>query len=478
MPLSLVAVSMATSFFVFMAIGVQSAVNLRADLQRSLVSEARALSAIVTEAVRHDDVWTAYTAVNGGRYSGIEYDERESFRVVLDQYGRIFASDRPRQFPLAAALDDTPLAWLLADMTLQARGGAVSHAEWDGRQFVLLPLLSEDGQVGTLLMAGPKDAVRIRLLALLKQGLLVMIGLLAVIVPLGWAWGSRLVAPLVQLAQCMRRISQDRIEDLECPVYTGGDEIGQLGQGFRSMLEELRAKQELERQMLAQDRLAAIGRIAGGVAHEINNPLTGMLVAIDSYRQQPASARNHDKTLGLIERGLRQIQETVSALLVECRVERRDCTPDDIDDIERLLQANEAARRVALSWHNGLQAPLPLPANAVRQILLNLGLNALQAAAGSGGGSVRVDIEQSGRDLILAVSNDGEPIPQSQLEHIFEPFHTGRPGGTGLGLWITYQIVVQLGGEIEVSSDDQGTCFRAVLPLEEGAVAELAEGRR
>lgn len=476
MPLSLVAVTLATSVFMFIAIGVQSVVNLRADLQRSLTAEARALSAIVTEAVRHDDVWTAYTAVNGGRAAGERGDDRGAYRVVFDQQGRVFVSDRPRRFPLATAVGDTPLAPVLGSRISTTGDQAVTYGDEGGRQFVILPLLSEDGRVGTLVVAGPEDAVRDRLLTLLRQGLVVMLGLLLVIVPFGWIWGSRLVAPLVELAQCMRRIGRDRIEELQCPVHAGGDEIGQLGLGFQSMLQELRTKQDLERQMVAQDRLAAIGRIAGGVAHEINNPLAGMLVAIDSYRQQPEGARRPEKTLGLIERGLRQIQETISALLVECRIESRDCTPDDIDDIQRLLQANEAARSASLEWHNRVGVVLPLPATGVRQILLNLGLNALQAVARDGNGSVRVDIGLEEEGLVLEVQNDGEPIPQAQLEHIFEPFQTGRPGGTGLGLWITYQVVIQLQGEIEVASDSDGTRFRVVLPTGQHTIPRVEEG--
>lgn len=471
MPLSLVAVTLATSLFMLLAIGVQSSLNLRADLQRSLASEAHALSAIVTEAVRHDDVWTAYTAVSGGR-SLDRVDRRDSFRVVLDQQGRVFVSDRPRLFRLTMPVRETSLAALLADRPAKNDDRLIRFAEQGGRQFAILPLSSEDGWVGTLVVAGPEDAVWERLLALARQGLVVMAGLLLVIVPFGWAWGSRLVAPLVQLAQCMRRIGKDPIDKLHCPLYAGNDEIGQLGQGFMGMLKELRAKQDLERQMVAQDRLAAIGRIAGGVAHEINNPLAGMLVAIDSFRHQSAVRRNPEKTLALIERGLKQIQETVSALLVECRVQSRNCTPDDIEDIHRLLQANEEAGRVELIWHNEIDRPMPLPATAVRQILLNLGLNALQAVAERGGRMARVDIGREGRELVLDIWNDGEPIPEAQLEHIFEPFQSGRPGGTGLGLWITYQVVVQLQGEIEVASDSRGTRFRVILPLAPQMFAE------
>jgi len=463
-PLSLVLVTLATFLCVSIAIGIQTSINLYADQKRALEAQAHALAPILTNALLHDEVWMAYTAVRGPKTFPSSHNEDDPFHLVINDKWKVFVSDHPKQFPLSTRLDQSDLGKRIRQLLPEPLPAAQQFLALEGRQLIYAPLLSEDTPIGAVIIVGPRGAIRQRLFEILESGLLVMGGLLLVITPFGWAWGSRMVKPLVRLADCMRRVGKDPIEELECPIYAGQDEIGQLAHGFQTMLKEMHAKQALERQMLAQDRLAAIGRIAGGVAHEINNPLAGMLVAIDTFKQQPAEKQDPLKTLGLIERGLSQILDTVSALLVECRIEQRQCTPEDIEDIHRLVLTNEATHSIDIHWQNDMRSALQLPATAIRQILLNLSLNALQAAAERPDGIVEVVIHATGKELVIEVSNTGIPIPQAELEKIFEPFHTGKAGGTGLGLWITYQVVNQLDGEIVAMSDENRTSFRVSLP--------------
>ena len=461
MPLSLVLVSLLTFSFLSLVVGVQTSLNLEKDLKRSLRAQAHALAPILTDALLHDDVWTAYTALHGPRRARSE-DDASGFRLVLDEQGRVFVSDHPRRFPLATpwSADNTP-----GPVPPPATSRMI---RFDGRLGYWLPLRADQTPIGTLVIAARRGAVQARLLEILGSALVGMTALLLLIVPLGWLWGARLVQPLVRLAECMRQVEKDELEGLQCPVTGGNDEIGQLSRRFRLMLEELRQKRALERQMVAQDRLAAIGRLAGGVAHEINNPLAGMLVAIDTYRRVPAAKKNPDRTLALVERGLQQIQATVSALLVECRLEKRRFSPADLEDIRRLVTADRAAAQVEIHWRGGIDSDLPLPANALRQILLNLTLNAVQAAAEQPPGRVEIALSPQADRVQVDVNNSGRPIPPQELEHIFEPFHTSKPGGNGLGLWITYQIVEQLHGEILARSEAAGTHFQVTLPYPAG----------
>ena len=464
-PLSLVLVTLSTFLFVSVAIGLLTSLNLQADQKRSLTAQAFALAPILTEALLHDDVWTAYTVLHGPTGTQRPADRDAPFHLVIDEDGKVFVSDRPQRFPLGLRLESSDEG---KDIIRALPGTAPSSPRFldlGGRLIIYTPLLSEDAPVGSLFIAGPRDAVKQKLLGILGGGLAVMIGLLLIITPIGWLWGSRMVKPLVKLSECMRRVGKAPVEALHCPTYAGQDEIGQLTRGFQTMLGELREKQALERQMVAQDRLAAIGRIAGGVAHEINNPLAGMLVAIDTHKQKPPEQQDLAKTLALVERGLDQIKDTVSALLVECRVEQRRCTPDDIEDIRRLILTDKGTRRVEVHWNSDIREDLPLPATAIRQILLNLTLNAIQAAGESDNGRAEVRIFSNGQQLGMEIRNNGVPTPQADLERIFEPFLTGRTGGTGLGLWITYQIVEQLQGEIIAMSDDDQTLFRITLPF-------------
>jgi len=117
-----------------------------------------------------------------------------------------------------------------------------------------------------------------------------------------------------------------------------------------------------------------------------------------------------------------------------------------------------------LDWRAELPTDTHLPATACRQILINLLLNAVQATAETG--SVKLELGPREGGLEIRVINQAEPIPQARMEHLFEPFVSAREGGSGLGLWVTYQIVSQLGGRIAATCGNGEVRFEAWLPLE------------
>jgi signal transduction histidine kinase len=277
----------------------------------------------------------------------------------------------------------------------------------------------------------------------------------------------RLAQPLVSLAGEMERIGERLPEERSVAVYESRDEIGQLGTAFKRMVGVLREKQLLERQVMASERLAALGRLAAGIAHEINNPLGGMLNAISTFkrhaRQEPVTA----KTLSLLERGLSQIRDTVAALLVEARVESHSLTPQDVDDTHTLLASEAHEKRASFDWENGLEHPVRVPSTQARQILINLLLNAVHAI--EPGGRIACSTRAGSGSLRIQVTNDGSHIPEDRLPYLFEPFSGASENGHGLGLWVTYQIVQQLNGGLSVTSIPGETRFTVELPIESPA---------
>ncbi|HRQ57175.1 MAG TPA: HAMP domain-containing sensor histidine kinase [Azoarcus taiwanensis] len=442
--------------------------QLRSDLLDNAESLGRVLASALITPLLHDDLWRAYEIVSLPVETEVPSALGAETLMVLDPQMRVYVSTRPRTYPVRSELVEhgpvhAQLAVELAALRPAAGGRAIELAEADDF-FVAMPIVADGVSLGTLVMAYPKSIFQPRFLAIVNRSALVTLVVLLLLLPMSAYWGRRMADPLVQLADCMGKVGDRIPPESEYQLYESRDEIGLAGTQLKSMLRSLREKQALEQQVIASERLAAVGRITAGIAHEINNPLGGMLNAISTYKKHGQPELAVSRTLPLLERGLQQIRDTVAALLVETRVQSHPLTQQDLEDIDTLLHPHTSRRQVALRWEGRLAEPLSLPSTAVRQIMLNLLLNAVEAAAQSSEVLCRVCREAG--QLRVDVLNQGEPIAAERLTHLFEPFVGGRSEGHGLGLWVTYQLVQQLGGSIDVRSDaEHGTVFTVVLPV-------------
>ncbi len=443
--------------------------QLRTDLFESAESLGRVLAMTLITPMLHDDLWRAYEIISMPVHTGAQASLGAELMLVLDAQQRVYASTRPREHPiqfdlarlgptyarLAAELDGRPL---LESRAIELPDASEFH--------LLMPIVFDGVPLGTLVMEYPRSIFQPRFLSIVNRAALITLLVLAVLLPISWYWGRRMADPLVQLADCMSRVGDSIPAEAECRLYESRDEVGRAGTQLKLMLTALREKEALERQIIASERLAAIGRITAGIAHEINNPLGGMLNAISTYKRHGQPEQLTTKTLPLLERGLLQIKETVAALLVEARLQSHPLTAQDFDDLRTLLQPHLVRKRVHLVWRGTLAEAVSLPSTQVRQILLNLLLNAVQAA--EPGSEIVCDIDRRGTVFEARVANRGQPIPRDRLTHLFEPFVGSTSDGHGLGLWVTYQLVQQLGGSIEVDSDELvGTVFTVILPITE-----------
>ncbi len=419
----------------------------------------RVLARTVRPALLHDDLWQAYETLITplDRVDG----EGRDF-ILLDARGRVFAASNPRRFPVMS--DFMPTAAAALTPAGAHSGQVVSIDSAEHYLYIATPVLAEDGTIlGRLIQRYDRAALGPQLPQVAANTLYAVLAALVLLLPLGWLAGKRLAEPLSHLAECLGRVGRESPEAIRCEFPQGRDEISVLARSFHQMVGELQAKAALERHLAQNDRLAAIGRLSAGIAHEINNPLGGMLNAISNHRRRGEPDPSAEKTLSLIERGLLQIRDTVSALLVEARLESHALAPDDIEDVRTLVAADVQGKRLRLEWRNDLIEPVPLPSAQVRQILLNLLLNAIQATPAEG--EVDCGLTLDGNRLRIQVSNGGPAIPPRRREHLFEPYF-GEGEGHGLGLWVTYQLVNQLKGEIAVKSVPGCTSFSVSLPLE------------
>ncbi|OOG23863.1 two-component sensor histidine kinase [Thioalkalivibrio denitrificans] len=445
--------------------------QVRRDLFENAESMGRLLSNTLVTPLLHDDVWRAYEIIDSP-FKGEESALGAELIMVLDTQRRVYVSTQPRNYPMLVPLDELGPAY--ADLN-RALGNApdLTHRAVDlpnAAQFhMVAPIVFDGVHLGTLVMEYPKSLFIPRFVSIVGRAALVTLLVLVVLLPVSWYWGRRMADPLVRLSECMGRVGREIPLESECRLYESKDEIGRAGTQLKRMLSELRQKQELERGVMASERLAAVGRLTASIAHEINNPLGGMLNALSTYRRHGNPDAVTARTLSLLERGLLQIKETVGALLVEVRLEGHALTPQDLHDIHTLVLPDVHAKSLDLVWDIQVTQTLALPSTQVRQILLNLLLNAIQASEPGGKVKCRLRLRDGG--LLMEVRNRGVPIPPEQMNRLFEPFFGASGRGHGLGLWVTYQLVQQMEGRIHVQSTHGTTEFRVHLPLRDQEAA-------
>ena len=449
---------------------LRSYAELKSDLLRDATIQGQTMAATLISAVLQDQVWRAYEIIKApfSGDAGGSPAPAESF-VVLDQRGRIYVSTAPERLPMLAEFRKmTPEFSALFEMIAQSARSTRTF-EWEGSDhlYVATPILEEEAHLGTLVQIYSKKVLRARFEKSAQQAALIAVVVIVLLLPLGWYWGRRTAVPLLRLTGRMEELGRRLPDDLAPELYDYKDELGRLYDAYNRTVQELRGKAQIERQMVHSERLAAIGRLTAGIAHEINNPLVGMLTALDTLKRHDELSHRTLRTVALLERGLNQIKETVGALLVEAKVRSRDFLPEDADDVRTLVEPQARERGVILHWNSRLQAPLPLPSSSVRQVLINLLLNAVQASAARG--EVGVSISADEGNLSIVVLNGGQILSEDQTAHLFEPFSSGEERGRGLGLWVCYQIARQLGGNIEVDSrTSEGigrTVFTVTIPF-------------
>ena len=473
-PLRVLVLVVTTVVVVTAAMIAREAEELRTTLLASAESMGRMLAETVVAPIKHDDVWRTFELINtpfrATRQGALE--QQAEMILVLDAQQRVFVSTDPQRFPVLGdpAHGREHYRSVIAEIAHAPSGRTPWSLEdaSSGRIHMVVPVTSDEVLLGHVVLTYSKSVFMAHYIELARRGALVGLLTLALLLPAGWFWAHRVAKPLLQLSHAMAQVKRlPQSDSLE--LYESDDEIGQLGTALRRMLEELREKALLEREVVVSDRLAALGRLAAGIAHEINNPLGGMLNAINTFERHGPRDPMTRKTLSMLERGLTQIKNTVAALLVEAKIASHALSREDIDDTHTLVLAEAEKKQADFDWRNEVDRSVPLPSTLVRQVMLNLLLNAVHAI--DPGGSLKCRTRIEGETLRIDVANDGRYIPEERLPYLFEPFsHTGEAGaGTGLGLWVTYQIVQQLGGGLNVTSAPGATTFSVEFPLGQAA---------
>ncbi len=302
---------------------------------------------------------------------------------------------------------------------------------------------------------------------------------------------NRPVRELLEHTQMLSRGELDGLVD-----SSANDELGELAGSFNAMTVSLRkARQDLEgwgrdleeivqqrtqevtqmqAQLIRSEKLASLGELVAGIAHEINNPLTGILVFSSLIQGNPRLDQTLRNDIDTVIRETKRCAGIVKGLLEFAR-----CSPPQ-KGLHSLNEISEAA--LALIQHQILfqditvarryASALPLlllDANQIEQVLVNMFVNAGHAMLGEGTLAVATGVDPASGCAFIRISDNGCGIPAANLSKIFDPFFSTKANkGTGLGLSVSYGIVQEHGGHIEVQSEvEVGTCFTVKLPLKD-----------
>jgi two-component system OmpR family sensor kinase len=273
----------------------------------------------------------------------------------------------------------------------------------------------------------------------------------------------RALRPFLPLGRALARAGAGVLRPIpQAELPPAGTEAGRLAAAFNQMAGHLAAREAEAARLAEREREALLGRLAATVAHEVRNPLAGMLTAVETARRFGEDRAARAEALDLIARGLRQIEAVVDATLATHRAGDgpRLLAPEDLADL-RALVAPEARRRgVTLAWGIALAEPFPADGVAVRQAVLNLLLNAV--AASPEGGQVRLSAGPgAGGALVIEVADEAGGLPDAAAARL-----AGRRGeGPGLGLEVVMAQMERLRGRITVDrAPRHGTLIRLTLP--------------
>lgn len=327
----------------------------------------------------------------------------------------------------------------------------------------------------------PSSVVYLTARELLSNLTIAALLLFAVAALVSLIFARRLSKPLEHLTEAAEKVGKGHFD--VTVTSSSSDEIGALSHSFNQMTDELRAREDklagANAALVQSEKLAAFGQLGAGIAHEVKNPLAGIL----GYAQLTLRKLDDDspfkKNLDIIESETRRCTDIISNLLQFARQETAKMASTEINPVVeaalRIVDHQLGVNNVKIKKE--LAADLPLcqaNANQLQQVVMNFAINA-QQAMGSDGGNLTVRTRSGGSgEVVIEVEDNGPGIPDDIKAKIFEPFFTTKPAGqgTGLGLSVTYGIIKDHDGQIQIEDvAGGGTRFVVSLPTEAAKAA-------
>jgi two-component system NtrC family sensor kinase len=297
-------------------------------------------------------------------------------------------------------------------------------------------------------------------------------------VVLGYILADKIMNPVHRLIKASQQVTEGSLTPEIGPISKG--EIGVLQNTFKDMVAAMgRRRAEAENRLIQSEKQASVGRLAAGVAHQMNNPLTGVLAYTRMLLRRKDIGNDIRSDLQTIAESTEQLRKIVKGLLDFSRQTKLDKEPMDLNRLIRtvvsLMEHPALVRGVNIKFNPGENLPmLTLDRNQIQSVLFNMIINALDATEPGGTITLSTRIGLSASDagqkgLEISIADTGCGIPPEDLDNLFEPFFTKKDPSqaTGLGLSVSFGIVQRHRGTIRVQSEvGKGTRFFIWLPIE------------
>jgi signal transduction histidine kinase/putative methionine-R-sulfoxide reductase with GAF domain len=305
---------------------------------------------------------------------------------------------------------------------------------------------------------------------------------------------SLLVVPLLAKEKCLgaiaadfiepnKNITREALESVMAFAQQAGlaihnafmyQELKTFSQQMEEKIQETTADlRKTEAQLIRSEKLAALGQLAAGITHEIRNPLTSINILIHSLKENLPSEVAHREDLKVIEEEIHRINEIVDQFLRFAKpapplFEKAEVI-SIFEEILQLLRPQIEKQRISVLKDFSPLPPIAIDKEQMKQVVLNLLLNAVQAMPKGGKLVLKGHIPEGDRWIQLSIQDSGIGIPGEDIDKLFDPFFSTKEGGIGLGLSIAHRIIDQHHGKIEVeSAPGKGTLFALWLPIDNG----------
>ncbi len=391
--------------------------------------------------------------------------------AILDEDGKVISHNNITEYGKIYSDAMTQRA-LHSDATIMQHIPGSDHNALDFG----VPLSIGKKRWGTLKFGISLEKAEHEILATIKKIVVLTLILLVAGFAMILLLSRRFLNPIAELANTMEKARGDYL-DIRVDIH-GHDELAVLGERFNSMIERIRqANEELKKtheKLVQSEKLASIGILAAGVAHEINNPLGGIFNCLQMLRKNGGNPELREKYMDLFSEGLERIETTVSKLLwMSRKAEHKPVDVhirDTVNSVYAFLEYKMKKGKIAFTNEIPDGLCLVFDVHDFQQMLLNLFINAIHSMPDGGSLAVRGQAEDTG--VTIEISDSGCGIEPENISRIFDPFFTTKPTGegTGLGLWLTYEIVRNYNGEISVRSEKgKGSIFIISFPADQPA---------